>query len=196
MTTVAQHVDTRAQRIWIECCEREKKLRLKWFIVNQQNIQKLSQSVPRNEKNIALQNEVNAKRVDIYRNAAANRRIRKPKPNIDIINYEVDENVMLNPMKPVDPELQDIFYEANAQNRKLYLKLRSHIMPEDRYYFRETTGFHYGWKMRHHAKESLSSKKFGKIQIIRQSFYRRSGIGGDPEYYREPAQFSPTICSK
>lgn len=110
MTTVAQHVDTRAQRIWIECCEQEKKLRLKWFIVNQQNIEKLSQSVPRNEKNIALQNEVNAKRVDIYRNA--NRYIRKPKPDIDIINYEVDENVMLNPMKPVDQELQDIFYEG------------------------------------------------------------------------------------
>lgn len=96
-------------------------------------------------------------------------------------------------MKPVDPDHLKIFYRKEVDGRREYLKKRKHILPENRYYLPENVNANYGWKMFHHRATNYG---LGRGFIIKHSFYRRQGVHMDPDWYREPATNSPSICTK
>lgn len=75
-----------------------------------------------------------------------------------------------------------------------YLEKRAETIPEEKYYFPETTNFRYGWKMWHNKARINEGNE--RQQIIKNSFYRRRGVERDPEWYREPASISPTTCGR
>lgn len=72
---------------------------------------------------------------------------------------------------------------------------RVKIKPEDRYYFPEVTSFLYGWKIWEETRRKVNLGN-GRQQIIKSSFYRRRGVGRDPDWYREPARISALICGR
>lgn len=98
-------------------------------------------------------------------------------------------------MKPVEPATQKLIYTgANKDGRENYFRERVKLRPDQRFYFPEVTSFCYGWKIWDKVK-GMKKTGFGRRQIIQDSFYRRRGIDVDPEWYREPAVYSPTICN-
>ncbi|KAJ8977996.1 hypothetical protein NQ317_004541 [Molorchus minor] len=58
----------------------------------------------------------------------------------------------------------------------------------------ECSSFEYGWKMWNHSK-TMKKTGFGRQQVIKESFYRRRGVERDPDWYREPAGYSPMVCT-
>lgn len=67
------------------------------------------------------------------------------------------------------------------------------LIPETKYYYPETTSFRYGWNMWNNAKTRINLGN-GRQQVIKNSFYRRRGVARDPDWYKEPAQLSPSVC--
>lgn len=98
-------------------------------------------------------------------------------------------------MKPVDPAVIKLLYTAlNKDGRVKYLSARIKSIPENRYYFPEVSSWIYGWKMWNMPK-TMTKTGFGRQQIIKNSFYRRRGVERDPDWYKEPIVFSPTVCN-
>lgn len=59
--------------------------------------------------------------------------------------------------------------------------------PEDRYYFPEASSFVYGWRISGAQKALADEPRYGRRQVIKESFYRRNGaLNNDPFFYREP----------
>lgn len=97
-------------------------------------------------------------------------------------------------MKPVDSAVKKLIYTGdNKDGRINYLRERVKLLPDDRYYFPEVSSFEYGWKTWNHAK-NMKKTGFGRQQIVKDSFYRRRGVERDPDWYKEPAGYSPTVC--
>ncbi|KAJ8718476.1 hypothetical protein PYW08_002713 [Mythimna loreyi] len=99
-----------------------------------------------------------------------------------------DTDVSLDPvMRPIDPNQKAILYKGRPFfGREVYLKKRSAIPPEDKYYFAESSGWYYGWR--------LKDSYFGKRQKAQHGcVYRltrersRSGPNPDPDHYKNPA---------
>lgn len=98
-------------------------------------------------------------------------------------------------MRPVDPLVTKILYASlNRDGRDNYLKERFKLIPEERYYFPEVSSWIYGWKMWNMPK-TMPKTGLGRQHIIKNSFYRRRGVERDPDWYKEPVVFSPTICT-
>lgn len=97
-------------------------------------------------------------------------------------------------MKPVDPAVTSLIYTSGDVGRKTYLNTRIKSSPDQRFYFPEVSSFVYGWKMWYHNNE-LKKLGFGREMIIKHTFYRRRGVTHDPDWYKEPAAYSPTVCN-
>ncbi|XP_019874922.1 protein ATP6V1FNB-like [Aethina tumida] len=108
-----------------------------------------------------------------------------------VIKDDENDNIILDFMKPVDPEVKKVLYSSYPEARHEYLKLRYLPLPEDRYYFPEASNFVYGWHMWHERRQYVG---FGRQPIIKNSFYRRNGVERDPDWYKEPHKMSPTTC--
>ncbi|XP_017770077.1 PREDICTED: uncharacterized protein LOC108557883 [Nicrophorus vespilloides] len=183
------NLTTAACKGWKDSVEKEERLRLKWF--NKNEAQFIASTLKEGVKLVSkeeLDNLVETRK-DLYTNAERHPRIKTE----DVPN--TDNHSVYHIMRPVKPEHSTLLYTSSNVGRVTYLAARMHVLPEDRYYFPETTSFRYGWKMWPCAK-TMQGSKFGKSAIIRQSFYRRrAGIEQDPDYYIQPAKLSPTVCN-
>lgn len=88
-------------------------------------------------------------------------------------------------MRPVDPKHREIIYKSIPQfGREVYLKNRSKIAPEDRYYFRQSVGLTYGWRL----NDSFFDRhrpQYGRVWHLTRDSASRSGPQPDPEHYTE-----------
>ncbi|CAG9818050.1 unnamed protein product [Phaedon cochleariae] len=190
MPTAQRGIDAHLEKGWAHAIEKENMLRLKWFRTNERRLNEISNKPP----NRAVPEEVTEKYkeaiVDNYRNVIKNPRIKTG--DADPL---IDPRAMQAIMKPVNPATTRLIYSgSNKDGRKNYLTKRVHQIPEDRFYFPEVSSWAYGWNMWDVVKETRKTG-FGRQQVIKDSFYRRRGVGCDPEWYKEPAVFSPSICS-
>ncbi|KAJ8714554.1 hypothetical protein PYW07_002779 [Mythimna separata] len=96
-------------------------------------------------------------------------------------------------MRPIDPKEKEILYKGRPFfGRKVYLKKRHTRPPEDRYYFAESRGWDYGWRLKDSYFRSHGSQYGCVNQLARER--SRSGPAPDPKYYRNPA-YKGTRCS-
>ncbi|XP_047521701.1 uncharacterized protein LOC125060720 [Pieris napi] len=96
-------------------------------------------------------------------------------------------------MRPVEPELREIIYKDKPEfGRKQYLVKRSKIRPENKYYFAETGGNVYGWRM----KDSQLHQKplFGRCWHLTRTLRTRVGPQPDPPHYKSSEPPGPSSC--
>ncbi|KAI5651450.1 hypothetical protein NE865_00694 [Phthorimaea operculella] len=97
---------------------------------------------------------------------------RLAKPDTDLSNDPI--------MRPVPPEQMQIIHDGLPYFGRLeYLKVRNRIKPEDKYYFQETMGWAYGWRL----QDSVFGKQapsYGRVAKLSKSM-NRSGPQPDPQ---------------
>lgn len=187
---------------WVEAVNKEDRLRLSWFVNNEAKIRECA-----DKESTGVSEEQNNELVDLMKRMVSNNE-RKYRPTGQdpipppIVEEEQDNNenvpdddseyIIGAIMRPFPVEDHKLIAK---EGRKVYLKKRNLLLPENRYYFKETTGFEHGWKMWDCAK-TMEKKRHGKSAIIKQTFYRRrAGIEQDPTWYRTPIRNSPTVCN-
>lgn len=68
-------------------------------------------------------------------------------------------------MRPVDPKLEEIFYDINKKGRKEYLNKRSlDGCPEKRYYFPESSNWDYGWRL--NDSKQKQEKRYNRVEYL------------------------------
>lgn len=81
-------------------------------------------------------------------------------------------------MRPPSVRTKALLYEgisAHGEGRLSYLNKRKFLSPEDKYEFPVLSSCQYGWKITDMIKEPEKSK-FARTCIIRDTFYKNSGI--------------------
>ncbi|KAK5649449.1 hypothetical protein RI129_000478 [Pyrocoelia pectoralis] len=184
-------IDPSKMKIYTDSYEKENRLRLKWFRKNEERLvayteKPNTQTVPQE-----VIDEVANKRKISYQEAE-----RYPRIHFDDAPPPlVDPNAIYNTMKPVDPDTKKLIYTGTQKDGRLnYFHERVKILPEDKFYFAETTSWRYGWNMWNSANVA-TPVRYGRCQVIKASFYRRNGVARDPDWYQEPATLSPCICN-
>lgn len=104
--------DTRAQRVWTKCCEREDQLRLKWFLANQDKLKQAAESPSFKTAHQKLLEEIDRNRQYQFNQMIANAKTKKR----DIEKgYKLEGIGALPIMKPVEQEITDLLYERNQK---------------------------------------------------------------------------------
>nr|XP_049702321.1 uncharacterized protein LOC126055772 [Helicoverpa armigera] len=103
-----------------------------------------------------------------------------------------DTDLSIDPiMRPIDPKEKKILHKGRPDfGRVEYLKRRVRTIPEDRYYFAETSNWIYGWRL----KDSYLGKKahgpeHGRVwHLAREK--SRTGPSPDPIHYNSAQRLS------
>lgn len=178
-------------KIWKDNLDKEQKLRLNWFRKNEARLVKDAEAPLKRQ----LDDNIKKEKIENYKTLFSEverfPQIRTSDP--EPLDYDPD--CLAHPMRPVDYKTKQLLYTGTQQDGRVnYLKERAKTIPEQKYYFPETTSFRYGWKMWDHAMSGEGGTRLGKSQIIKQTFYRRRGVTCDPMWYRDPIRLSPTVC--
>lgn len=97
--------------------------------------------------------------------------------------------------KPQKP-FNSIGISAEDEGRKKYLRVRNKKHPDDKFYLKECSNWEYGWGVEQVELHKLL--RIPRVQVIKQSFYRRGGTERDPDHYKnavnmESPMFFPTL---
>ncbi|CAG9563809.1 unnamed protein product [Danaus chrysippus] len=99
-------------------------------------------------------------------------------------------------MKPIEPEVTNLFYGSTEKGAaEKYLKARYKKSPEDRFYFRLTSNWDYGWQQKQ-CRLKPRDVNHGRCAILRDTFYRKNNLAPDPRHYSSPAGGEFSICSE
>ncbi|KOB78908.1 Uncharacterized protein OBRU01_01489 [Operophtera brumata] len=105
-------------------------------------------------------------------------------------------NLSIDPvMRPIDPKQKEIVYkELPVFGREVYLKSRSNINPEKKYYFRECSGWDYGWRQGDSSVKN-NARTFSREWRLTRGIKSRTGSQPDPDYYKSPDIHGPSKCA-
>lgn len=178
-------MDTQMQSFWIESIKKEASLRYAWQL-------KYSK---RFAKQAALKKEVSRKTGvtdpldNITRHIGRMEKDLNKKSSEDPIKdaeaaakkaekAKKEEEALLNfrEMRSPSPKTREQLYEGishHQEGRYAYLKVRNKKSPEDKYVFPVVSSTVYGWKIRDH---NMPKSDFARTRVIRDTFYRHSGI--------------------
>ncbi|KAM3956684.1 uncharacterized protein ACR2FA_009334 [Aphomia sociella] len=99
-------------------------------------------------------------------------------------------------MKPIEPEILALLYGSTEKGAtEKYLKARNKKAPEDKYYFRITSNWDYGWQQKQ-ARQRARDVNRGRCAILRDTFYRKNNLVPDPRHYSQPSGGETSICSE
>ncbi|KAL3280049.1 hypothetical protein HHI36_017556 [Cryptolaemus montrouzieri] len=177
------------QVLWTQCIEKENHLRLKWFTRNEERLNEIANAPLIRTVPEEVKEDMRLGRIARFQNVDRKnvKKLDHQKP------YEQLDPRVTNVMQPIDPKIKKLLYAGTQKDgRRNYLNARVKVIPENRYYFPETSSFEYGWKM-WNASRTIPKSRYGRIEVIKE-FYRRAGVARDPEWHKEPTKLSPTIC--
>ncbi|XP_059055738.1 uncharacterized protein LOC131849640 [Achroia grisella] len=99
-------------------------------------------------------------------------------------------------MRPVDPKQYEIIYkDIPVFGRNAYLKSRCRIPPEQKYYFRECSGWEYGWRLTD-SYFNRNAPKCGRIWRLTYDIKSRTGPHPDPKHYQDSDLPGVAKCPK
>ncbi len=177
-------MDTRLQNFWVENIEKEAALRFEWQLryskefakKNQlaqdslkppappigksfkQNITEQIERIGSNEKNPSSQHSA--------RKSSSKKSGQKKR------------SITLRDMRPPTANTKSLLYDgisAHGEGKLAYLTKRKFLSPEEKFEFPVLSSCQYGWKILDYVKEPNRSK-FARTCIVRDTFYRSSGI--------------------
>uniref|UniRef100_A0A2A4K2W3 Sperm microtubule inner protein 1 C-terminal domain-containing protein n=1 Tax=Heliothis virescens TaxID=7102 RepID=A0A2A4K2W3_HELVI len=103
-----------------------------------------------------------------------------------------DTDLSIDPvMRPIDPKEKKILYKGRPDFGRLeYLKTRVHKIPEDRFYFAETSSWFYGWRLKDtYLSCKAHGPEHGRVwHLAREK--SRSGPAPDPIHYKSAQRLS------
>ncbi|KAF5299348.1 hypothetical protein FQA39_LY02521 [Lamprigera yunnana] len=184
-------IEASKMNFWTDAIEVENRLRLKWFRKNEDTLVAYAEKPSSRTVPAEVLKKVADDRQKRYQGVERHG-IRLIE---EVIPPEIDPSAIYSTMKPIDPDIKKLLYAIGTEkdSRKKYLKERMKTIPEEKYYFTETTSFCYGWNM-WHSSTKATPVRYGRSQVIKASFYRRGGVGRDPNWYQKPSTLNAIVC--
>ncbi|CAF4825997.1 unnamed protein product [Pieris macdunnoughi] len=97
-------------------------------------------------------------------------------------------------MMPVEENVSKVLHESQPDGGRLqYLRKRARKIPEERYYFCETSNNTCGWKLNESKMEYCHSNR--RVYTYKRDVLARSGPQPDPDYYGQPLMTKNFKCS-
>ncbi|KAF9794694.1 hypothetical protein SFRURICE_019572 [Spodoptera frugiperda] len=98
-------------------------------------------------------------------------------------------------MRPVNPKHSRLIYKGLPNfGREVYLRERNKMAPEEKYYFLETTGWEYGWRL-HDSYFGRHAPQYGRVWLLTRGSASRSGPQPDPDHYQTIKLPGPDKCN-
>lgn len=180
-------MDTQQQNFWVESIQKEAALRFAWQLRYSKKFAKDSaaqkqQAQPRKQpaglhlqSNISdrikrIEEDVTTKRGDVE--AAKSRTPSRG-------SGRSQRGATLRDMRPPSVATRTILYNgisAHGEGRYAYLKKRKLLTPEQKFEFPILSSCQYGWKIMDFMNPNSKPSPFARTCVIRDSFYRNSGI--------------------
>ncbi|CAK1584781.1 unnamed protein product [Parnassius mnemosyne] len=173
------------EAFYLDAFERTKRRNRKWY---KENMLKVLEAARENRAREVDASIALAK--DLLQILNEPRKKPEPIPPHDLIPSEADSF-----MKPVEPEILNLLHgstEKGATER--YLKERNKKAPEDKFYYRATTNWEYGWQQKQ-SRMPARDTNLGRCAVLRDTLYRKNNLAPDPPHYAEPAGGEFSICS-
>lgn len=105
------------------------------------------------------------------------------KPNLRPMADKTDPGIM----RPVDPEHAKMIYKGSpCYSREDYLKTRSQMKPDEKYYYHQCSSWEYGWRLRDSYFGKHVAPTYGRNHLFTRDGMSRSGPQPDPYYYKWP----------
>ncbi|XP_020281624.1 uncharacterized protein LOC109853689 [Pseudomyrmex gracilis] len=174
--------DTRCQLFHKELIRNENRIRMRWFVKNQERlIENLREPKLMKRAREAIESaKKREEKVRIDKPAVK----RKPLPRWRPL--EPDDSVNVDIMKPVDPSVRALLYEKKVPTfiaADSYLTERYKELPEKRYYFPDSQNWTYGWRLGDFPP--VPPSKLGLKSVMIAQFYQRTfNLLRDPKWYR------------
>lgn len=186
-------MDTQQQNFWLESIKKEAAVRFTWQLRYSKNFSKTAAASAHQKQ------EEQQKKQPVAGTAASNSfrsdlsaQIRKLKQEetretdrpstvactTSRRSSAAKEAIIIADMRPPSVKTKALLYNgisAHEEGRYAYLKKRSHIVPELKYEYPVLSSSLHGWKIMEYTSEPQQSP-YGRSCIIRDTFYRNSGI--------------------
>ncbi|XP_045777175.1 uncharacterized protein LOC123875408 [Maniola jurtina] len=118
-----------------------------------------------------------------------------PKPT-PVAPHDIEHRDDDSLMKPIEPEVLNLLYGCTEKGAaEQYLKARYKKAPEDKFFFRVTTSWDYGWQQKQSRLRARDVNR-GRRAILRDTFYRKNNLAPDPRHYCNPAGGDISLCSE
>ena len=189
--TMPVTMDTQQQNFWLESIEKEAAIRFTWQLRYSKALgravagsssqmkgkRKSSEEEKKKKQPVTgglrsnLSAQIHRLKDDNNKNLAETPK-RSNSPTLD------KELLPVSDMRPPSVKTKKLLYNgisAHGEGRYAYLKRRSTLPPELKYEFPVLSSNLHGWKILEYAKEPQRSP-YGRTCIIRDTFYRNSGI--------------------
>ncbi|CAB3244718.1 unnamed protein product [Arctia plantaginis] len=86
-------------------------------------------------------------------------------------------------MRPIDPKQNAIIYKGIPYfGRKVYLKSRHKMLPENKFYFTQSGSTEHGWRLKD-SYFSKNSPQYARVCRLTRDVMSRSGPHPDPPHY-------------
>ena len=172
-------MDTQWQNFCVESINKEASLRFQWHLRYSKQFAKTSFNSKPKKEGMKFGNET-AQRLRLLEEQSSND---KPQPTNQRASSQdkpatrqrIDFNI--TDMRPATPNTRALLYSglsAHGEGRKAYLAKRREHGPDEKYEFPLMTSSNYGWKINDYVV--LKKSPCGRTSVIRDSFYRPSGI--------------------
>ncbi|XP_026750094.2 uncharacterized protein LOC113510758 [Galleria mellonella] len=118
-------------------------------------------------------------------------------PKIDPRLARPDTDLSVDPiMRPIDPKQKKVIYkDIPVFGRNAYLKSRSRIPPEQKYYFIECSGWEYGWRLTD-SYFNKNAPTCGRVWRLTRDVKSRTGPHPDPKHYQNSDLLGVAKCPK
>lgn len=187
-------MDTQQQNFWVESINKEATLRYAWQLRYSKQFAKdaaLQKESSGKNKGLHIRSSVSSTIKRMEESAKKREKERKKETSAKSSPLEgasagdgnnepkKQEEFPLRDMRPSTPNTRALLYSgisAHGEGRCAYLKKRTLLDPEEKYDFPILSSCQYGWKILQLSKNSKPSAVHGRTCIVRDTFYRHSGI--------------------
>ncbi|CAK1542233.1 unnamed protein product [Leptosia nina] len=97
-------------------------------------------------------------------------------------------------MKPIESDVSEVLYETKPDGGRIqYLRRRARKLPEERYFFCETSNNVCGWKLNESRMQQTT--EYRRVYTYKRDALSRSGPQPDPPYCIKPLKEENFKCS-
>lgn len=167
--------DTQMQNFWTEAINKEKNVRFEWQLRYSKEFAKNAfKTQPKKKPTLQLNTDGLAHRIKELKSSITSN---SPTPEVSDGKENAHKSDPLADMNPAGKNVLALLYNGlshHGEGRYSYLKKRLEVPPDKKYSFPIVSSMNYGWKILDFV--ALKPSSHGRTAIVRDTFYRRSGI--------------------
>ena len=179
--------DAKLQRFWTEMINKESVNRAEWLIKHKELMDSCVDRKPIKPSDRPTTAEL-VEKIQKLRGPPIPPEIKHSKKSFVTKFPEIDAEKLKEKckefeMKQAEKDVKQGLYSGLShfgEGRYRYLKKRAETSPELKWNFTQTSTQEYGWKLKDQV--SYNKPKFGRGRIIKDSFYRNTGVMGTSSY--------------